>query len=240
MNRPHRPVISRPGIDQSGFTLIELLVVIAIVALLSGMLLGGVSIIQRMARSTKCFSCMRQLGMASVAYSQEWEGLLCRQKTLNPSTNQNMHFFAVLAPYLDFDADQGNAASNNHIAGRANSVIWGCPEFKSNKSTVVALGVVGYGMNHYLARPVDNRLNSDWSTPPAPLYCTDFVQSKISNPSTRMLFGDCTNWWLGYSGFYDLKRHGSAANYQFCDLHVQSVKPAAVDLCITNPVIAQP
>jgi prepilin-type N-terminal cleavage/methylation domain-containing protein/prepilin-type processing-associated H-X9-DG protein len=52
-----------------GFTLIELLVVIAIVALLVSILLPSLSGARRAARTVKCLSQMRQLGVAHTLYA---------------------------------------------------------------------------------------------------------------------------------------------------------------------------
>src|SRR5437016_5921384 len=71
----HRLV--RPGrstMFRKAFSLIELLVVVAIIAVLAGLLLPSVGLVRDSARMAQCSSNMRQMQLANLAYTNDWQG----------------------------------------------------------------------------------------------------------------------------------------------------------------------
>jgi prepilin-type N-terminal cleavage/methylation domain-containing protein/prepilin-type processing-associated H-X9-DG protein len=58
---------------KAAFTLIELLVVISIIAILAAMLLPAIGMVRSQAQSTQCRSNLRQMQLANIAYSGEWD-----------------------------------------------------------------------------------------------------------------------------------------------------------------------
>ena len=66
------------------FSLTELLVVVAILALLIGLLITGISAVQRTARVTKCLSNQRQIALAVSSYASSNSGRLVSPRTSAP------------------------------------------------------------------------------------------------------------------------------------------------------------
>ena len=89
--------------NEKGFTLIELLVVIAIIGILSGMLLPAITNAKGTAQRTKCVNNLKQIGLATLVYADDHNGLVQLDAPLERgitwasiiATNQNLKPFDI-------------------------------------------------------------------------------------------------------------------------------------------------
>ncbi len=76
--------IARKCNARPAFTIVELLVVISIIAVLIGLLLPAIASVNETARSVKCASNLRQLGIATIDYLADYEDRLPQVSVANP------------------------------------------------------------------------------------------------------------------------------------------------------------
>ena len=97
----------RSNIRSKGFTLIELLVVIAIIAILAAILFPVFSQARESARKTSCLSNLKQLGLATMMYAQDYDETLfvqpfpgCYTDPGTGVTSYSYYYPDLLQPYI--------------------------------------------------------------------------------------------------------------------------------------------
>ena len=119
--RHRRRSLAGWGRRGGGFTLIELICAIGIIAVLMALLMPSMVKARETARSLKCLSTLRQLGIAFQAYASEQRRYLPypTTKLYPPPTDQRFLWFNAVDPYLAANAKEqakrsGIAATRNY------------------------------------------------------------------------------------------------------------------------------
>lgn len=225
-HRHNHPVPPRQRHDRgatSGFTLIELLVVIAIIALLAAILFPVFARARENARRASCQSNMKQIGIAMMQYTQDYDEKLTHwgQNSLGVALGTS-----VAAGYLWSDM----------VAPYVKNIqIFRCPSMRGKKTNDLPCytlpgrpGLTNWSVYHYYGCPV-----SVISEPARTYLAIESVEDR-RDPTA---LGDGTYFvrWdnapvTGPVGWvndwtFDYDRHLGASNVLFVDGHVKSIQP---------------
>ncbi|HEY4328254.1 MAG TPA: prepilin-type N-terminal cleavage/methylation domain-containing protein [Phycisphaerae bacterium] len=220
------------------FTLLELLVVIAVIAALVAILLPSLAGAKSQAKTAVCASALRQWGVASREYSQQYSNYIPGrgqgQQPMDGLANlSNVHFYLYwynsLPPMLDQPAFSTLFDTVGVSRPDSGNKFWICPEavddFPANKV------FFSYGQNMDLSPTINShpdRLN------------------EIGSERTMVLMGDgpsryCSIWptvTTSPKEFNPVTRHRKNANLLFLDGHVMAYPSGSPALSV-NPMTDQ-
>ncbi len=115
---------------RQGFTLIELLVVISIIALLIALLLPALTKARQAAQASTCKSNLRQILLASVMYSDDWEGAFFAV----PSGSSS---YSLKKVATRLTAGVGSTSTGARAGYLASGKVWDCPSDTTRGPEVV-------------------------------------------------------------------------------------------------------
>ena len=208
------------GARRKGFTLIELLVVIAIIAILAAILFPAFAKAREAARRASCSSNLKQIGLAFMQYSQEFdENIVPLYRKDGDAPDGFYSWHGIIYPYVK-SAQLFACPSNTR-----NDTAFSNATYATDNVTVIKQSYGAFGdSKSAMGTGIENDPLND-------IYVT---LAQLQSPSSTILATDSN---FDYGGFVDVEvgdnlgpnepGHMGTANFVFADGHVKSLKPSA-------------
>lgn len=215
----------RTGGQNRAFTLIELLVVIAIISLLAAILFPVFARARENARRSSCASSMKQLGLALVQYSQDYdERFPAGRIDLNTTTEIDICWRYIIQPYV-----KNTSMLECPSRGKPTVYTTGTPGMNIPVSYAgVYCQAAGADYNAgFCTFSQDNTGNhiSTFVNPASTIAVTEnYVERQHVMDITQRNSTSCNNQWSG-GGECLWSGHLGTSNYLFADGHVKSLRP---------------
>lgn len=247
-----------PRCLRAAFTLIELLIVVAIIAILAAILFPVFARARENARRSSCQSNLKQLGLAILQYTQDYD-----ERYVPPSipfpTICNAGAYELLDPYLKTQLILFCPSDVNKVFGSQ----WGCDTSHAATAGIAPYGYYSYLINSRLSDARDvNGAGQITSSGTGPFYGAITV-SAVVRPTNTVLVTDGgadydatkapTDWTKDHQAIFldppgagaaaaglshraaPLPRHLETTNCLFFDGHVKALR---IESFYTRPVTA--
>ena len=198
-----------------GFTLIELLVVIAIIALLASILFPVFAQARENARKTVCLSNEKQIGLAVMMYTRDYDERVCPQLLdalpVQEAGGSPWNYYNALQPLIK------------------NKSIWLCPDDVPNGPLKVVPPNMGYHLNGNVVTP-KGLLLAAIAAPANLILMRESGAGIVYNLAYLRPFpGDCdyTIGWVQPRGYASVFPHRSGINLLLMDTHAKWYLPSA-------------
>ena len=205
--------------------MIELLVVIAIIAILAAMLLPALSAARESARANNCRGNLKNLGNATVLYTDSWDGWLPQAAAKISGSSKYRYWPTCLAEGLNVEGSWDHIWGND--TPQSTKTYFQCPtsissgNAKSDRTGGVVYKELTYQYNTYIG-------NGAASTPSAPR-----MLHRLASPAEVLLITESDrypDWKFSLSGStpfngntYFGAPHNKSMNCLYADGHVGSV-----------------
>ena len=221
---------------KSAFTLIELLVVIAIIAILAAILFPVFAQVREKARQATCVSNEKQIGLAILQYTQDYDENLPPSNYNDPlkPTSPSTWMFIIDA-YVKAGYPHSAAATGSSVAS-----VFSCPDFQATAVTANATPAHSYVANsNIMPAWITGTGQTEFTNPPVSLaalrspakvvligeaaggsriftYGDDVNTSPVIPGQTAAVFGSTQAIYLRAR-----LRHAGGSNYLFGDGHAK-------------------